>query len=824
MGLGACEHDGGPAHGRSVRRSAFRGTAALVLALATETAAQSANFSADLDAVLSPASPPPFASIAPEASGRLYLGVELNGQNSDVLIEAVADPATGQLAVVAEDLRSAGIRPPAGAQGLVPIDAIPGATVDIDLLAQMMRVSATDIALMPRILRPMPRAEILPAEPGYGLVLNYRLNADLGSGLFRARPGSGYLALDGRAFMPLGVLRTTAGISFTDFSPDDAKLRRFDTTFTVAIPKRNTLVVLGDMVTGGASWARPVRFGGIQIRRDFSMRDDIVTAPSLTFEGTAAVPSKVDVYVGSVRAFTGAVEPGPFVVTDLPFITSDGIAEVIIRDEAGSEQVTRVPFFASRDLLRSGMLDFALQLGRPRQNYGIENLAYGNTIAGVASLRYGFTDRITLEAHLEGNNDVLAGGLGLASVLFNRAEVSFAVGASRQGEARGMIAETRFRTSIRGLNFNMSSRRTFGDFRDLAYASGVDMLGPGATAEEAFALRPANVLDVVSIGIPLFDKASFGVSFINYERGDTRDRILSASYSHQLGQRGASLDLSGFRAFGSDGGYGLSLGVSMQFGGARSGSFDVTRGSNGPSTRIGMARPLGNQTGDTGYSVTVSGTGADRSGDLRLAHNTRFGRAELWASSSGDRATAQAAFDGAFVVAGGGVFATSQIADAFAVVDVGLPGIGISLQNRPVAFTGTSGRAIVPGLRSYRRNRIAIELNDDLPLDLGITATARDVVPALNAGVVLDFGASAGRSALVVLRNSGGAYLEAGSVAVLNGGEEAFVGYDGLVWFTELRRENTVTVHTSDRTCTARFVFSHRPGEQQIIDPVECSP
>lgn len=77
---------------------------------------------------------------------------------------------------------------------------------------------------------------------------------------------------------------------------------------------------------------RPVRLGGVQIRRDFSLRDDVVSSLLLSYPGTAAVPCTIDVYVDNVRAYSGAVPSGPFNLSNVPMVTTAGEANFVLRD------------------------------------------------------------------------------------------------------------------------------------------------------------------------------------------------------------------------------------------------------------------------------------------------------------------------------------------------------------------------------------------------------------------------------------------------------------------------------------------------------------
>ena len=82
---------------------------------------------------------------------------------------------------------------------------------------------------------------------------------------------------------------------------------------------------------------------------------------------------------------------------------------------------------------------------------------------------------------------------------------------------------------------------------------------------------------------------------------------------------------------------------------------------------------------------------------------------------------------GSLSVVDGGLFASNTIYDSFAVVDTdGLAHIRVLNENRLVGRTNAAGRLLVPDLRSFDVNRLAIEPTD-IPQDTSIDATTREV-------------------------------------------------------------------------------------------------
>ena len=85
---------------------------------------------------------------------------------------------------------------------------------------------------------------------------------------------------------------------------------------------------------------------------------------------------------------------------------------------------------------------------------------------------------------------------------------------------------------------------------------------------------------------------------------------------------------------------------------------------------------------------------------MRGTYQSRIGRAELVLNKAQQRVTARASLEGALVFAGGGLFASPPIQDAFAVVKLGVPQVPVQLNNREAARTGLFGRALLPDLQS----------------------------------------------------------------------------------------------------------------------------
>lgn len=477
----------------------------------------------------------------PGADEALFLLVSINGRDTGLVAEFAQGLQSQRISAQREELEGIGIAAPPRLGRTVFLDQIPGLSFVYDAPSQVLHITARGAALIPVEISAVPQQHLPEAQAGLGVALNYRVTANLGNDIFADgfRPRDAFASLDLRAFTPIGVLTTTGSVSSGLDDPGSAVFERYDTFFTVSRPGRMMTLTAGDFTTSGPAWARPVRLGGLQIRRDFSLRDDVVTSPLLSFSGSPAVPSSIEVYVDNVRAYSGAVASGPFNLSNVPMITSAGEAVFVLRDAAGNEQTTMVPFFATQNLLTGGMLDYSLEAGRTRLPYGDGRSSYGQGTALAVSLRYGVSDRLTVETRAEALGALTMAGLGVHTVLFNRAEVSLAGGASVNGADTGSFVFGALRTELGGVGVRLSTRRTFDTFQDLASAASHEWSDESLHSSGLAAFGPVTALDALALTFPLSDGgSSLGVSLINSERADLTNTILSASYSRQLPWRG----------------------------------------------------------------------------------------------------------------------------------------------------------------------------------------------------------------------------------------------------------------------------------------------
>lgn len=760
----------------------------------------------------------------------LQLEVFINGASRE-LIAAFHQDADGALAIAPDQLRNVGIYPAREAMrpdGLVDIARLPGVTYEYDEASQSIHFNVQFDSLSARVINAHEgtgKERVPEARSGLGGLVNYSLYASTGGGeienIWNFEGVSGWF--EGRLFSPLGVLTNSY---VARFSPNDRyHSTRLNTTWAYSNPKWMTTFRAGDVITGGLNWTRPTRLGGIQIQRNFGLRPDLVTMPLPELSGSAAVPSTVDVYVNNARRISQQVPAGPFQITNLPVVTGNGTARVVVRDALGRETVSVTPFFASSALLAPGFWDYSAEAGFARRFYGVESNDYDERFMASGTLRYGVSDWLTLEAHAEGGGGLVNGGAGAVFGLGPYGVGSFAAAASTYEGLTGFQIAGSVEFDLGGyLHVFARTQRTFDNYFDIAAVTAEPLSSP-STGSGFISAAPPRALDQVSLSVPLkFDPATLNFSYTNLETFEgERSQILGLSFNRQIGR--ASVFATAFTDLEVEDSFGIFAGLSIPLGGDIYASSGITSDADGIVVTADMIKPESREIGSFGWRLRDT-EGAYTNRSASVSYRSRVARFKFSAEQYDDLYRAAGQIDGAIVFAGQDVFFSNRIDDAFAIVETGAPGVEVEYENGPIGRTNSRGKLLVTDLRSYEKNRISIDPTD-LPVNATISGTREIAVPADRSGMVVKFDVDTKpQAALVTLRDENGAYLQPGASGVLkNTGENFVIGYDGQAYITGLGSKNRVVVDQPGRDrCAAEFSFRPHKGQQVSIPDAVCRP
>jgi outer membrane usher protein len=760
-----------------------------------------------------------------QANETLELAVVVNGAPTGKIGEFVVQG--NSLFARSEELSRLGFHLPngPGPNGLVILTGLSGLTTRIDQGSQTLYVIATPQFIAPTVVGDQP-ADDFAIESGSGAVVNYDI---VGMSADGRRTASGLL--DARAFSPYGVVSSGLLVSSSPESSrnngERARAVRLDTTYVYSDPGTLRRYRLGDFITSGLPWTRPVRFGGAQVNSDFSMRPDLITFPVPQISGVAAVPSTVDVLVNGSRVLSGDIPAGPFEVPQVPIASGSGTVTTTITDAIGRQVVTQLPFYASSALLAPKLQTYSAEVGFVRRNWSVRSNDY-ESAAAVITYRRGISSFLTLETHAEATNGVKMVGIGEVMNLNNFALLNLAAAESSfEGHSGGQVAAGIQRiTPIYSLGGSVTvANRRFGD---IAAANG----DPVST----FQLN-------VNASVSLSSFGSLGIAYAEVRRAaqprlapstpspNTFDfaepehsRILTASYSRQFGRVAAYANA--FRDFGEKKGTHVMVGLTLPLGRRTTTSVSAQESHGARSAQADVDRPA-IVPGDWGFRtfVSASGAGDAMSGHefAQLTYKAGFGQIFTGVDHVAGHTVVQTEMRGALALADHGLFAANRIDDSFAIVDTETAGIRVRQENRDVGRTDSHGRLLVPDLRSFEMNQLSIEPLD-APVDAEVTVTNKSVRPQDRSGVVVKFPVKVDHGALLSLVDGNGKPLPVGSSATLeSSGAAAPVGYGGETYVVGLRSRNHVVVDLPDGgRCAVLFEFKAAANQIPTVGPLTC--
>ncbi|MBD3814706.1 MAG: fimbria/pilus outer membrane usher protein, partial [Betaproteobacteria bacterium] len=359
--------------------------------------------------------------------------------------------------------------------------------------------------------------------------------------------------------------------------------------------------------------------------------------------------------------------------------------------------------------------------GFARRGFGTGTDEYDRRLVGFVSARYGLSDRLTVEAHAEGGGGLMNGGLGFAFPFAGMGLASLSASASTGPDGTGYQASAGLELAIAGWTLRGYTQRAFGPYEDLA---ALTALRTGHDPHRHFSAGVPRALDQLAASIPLpVSGSAMSLSFTHLKdaRHET-NRILGLTYTQRLSRRG-NFFASGFLNMGQKSRFGLFAGISFSLDGGVTASSGFEQGRDGGRLVSRLSRQEAADAHGFGWQL-VSAEGRRPERSATLTHRGRYGRGEATLREHGGDFGLSGQFEGAVAIAGGGVFVTRRLEDAFAVVDAGMPGIPIHHQNRLVGYTNAQGRLLLPDLVAFEDNTISIDPRG-LPIDVALAGIIR---------------------------------------------------------------------------------------------------
>jgi outer membrane usher protein len=732
----------------------------------------------------------------------VWLAVSLNGQQSDD-IALFLRTRTGRILAPASQVKAWRLRAPSQAvmthegEQYIALDALAGLSYSIDEEKQILVIKAparlfesVALTFSNKDAAPLPKSPV-------GAFLNYDL---VGSHVNSQTALAA--SLEASVFGPAG-----AGVTEYLLRHQDQQTRtiRLASTWTIDHPETASSLRFGDSITGLSAWGGAVRFGGVQWASNYATRPGFITMPLPGIGGESALPSTVDVYVNNMLRLQNSLPSGPFHVADVPIITGEGDVRIVVRDLLGRQQVIDQPYYASPELLRSGLQEYSLETGFIRDNFTLASNDYGRPLV-VATDRVGLTDQLTGEVHGELLSEQQTVGFSGSALVGTFGVLDASIAGSHSRDGNGELLGLGFQRSARGFSLGAN----------LQYASR-QFIRVGVLPQQP-TTRLASQL-FASAGLGRYGSLSISRTHSEYYAGHTLD-ILSARHSINIGWLGY-LSFSVVRTVASTRDTTIALTLTHSINARTSLTSTTTSETGGTTTELDLQRNLPAGRG-LGYRL-IADAGAFQAVDGTLDLQGDTGAYEIEAREQSGSTQAQVAATGGIALLGGHVFPTRTIEDSFAVVQVGTEsGVRVYRENQLVGQTNSAGYVLVPGLRAYQDNAIGIE-QADIPLDRTVNTVQSQAVPYFRSGVLVSFPIEHPNGALLTVQLDTGKPLPPGAVVRVAGVEEEFpTGMNGEVYVTGLKEHNDLRAEWAGGVCS--FALGYEPSTDPLprLGPFIC--
>ncbi len=587
---------------------------------------------------------------------------------------------------------------------------------------------------------------------------------------------------------------------------DQSKAIRLDTFWFYESPDNMHRIRLGDSITRATLWSGAARFIGIKFARDFTVQPGFITSPRPSISGTAAVPSAVDVFVNNVKVQSGQTPPGNFFLENIPVINGAGIVELQMRDITGNVNVIHVPYYASESLLKTGLDDYALDIGKTREFYGIKSNSYRNYFAS-GIYRYGVTNYYTAGIYGQIMEKLKMASFDNAFLVGNYGTINLSLAGSQKFNKSGNLVSVGFQRqsdiSFGGL-ITINSRH-FGDVSTFPHSY--------------FSQRNTRAYMGTSLG----NYGAINTSFtLTRDRKKYQTKLLDIAYQKQL-LPSTNLLISAGRNFGDQKYTFAFLSINVDLGDSRSASVSVEKHNNKYREVLDYSKNSGTING-LDYRLQVAHEyNPELHAEARYSNKyaDTTGRVSKYRHFSQYYANAQ----GSAFVANNDIYFSRPIAGCIAVIKVDdYEGINVYKDNHHIGQTNEGGMVAIYGIQSYTPSTIRVNTTD-LPIHAKIDTHERTVYCKSNNIIFVPFGVKKSKVMTFHLIDDNGNYIQS-STKVQVGNKEAFTGYHGMVFLDDISNLDTMDGKACKNDSCCNFSLSiPDDGESEYINlgDVKCT-
>ncbi|MBC3954225.1 fimbria/pilus outer membrane usher protein [Pseudomonas triticifolii] len=615
------------------------------------------------------------------------------------------------------------------------MQTVPGSQIEFDGSKLHLAISIPQIAMRRDAI-----GRIDPALWDYGInaaFLSYQASAQQSTGRAAGRRNSADLYLN--TGINLGAWRLRSNQSIRH---DEEGRREWTRAYAYAqrdIPGTHANLTVGETYTSGDVF-RSLPIKGALIRTDQEMLPDTLQGYAPVVRGVAQSRAKLEVLQNGYPIYSTYVSAGPYEIDDLT-TAGNGELEIVLTEADGQVRRFTQAYATINNLLREGVWKYSAALGRYN---GLDTAEQPWLWQGTLAL--GTAWNSTLYTGLMASDFYRATALGvsrdmgsLGAVAFDLTHSSADIDKPGQRSVQGLSHAIKYgkafatNTNLRFAGYRYSTEG-YRDFDEAVRQRSDDSMFKGSRRSRLEASIHQRVGTRSSVSLTLSQQ-----DYWNSNREQRQFQFnVNTQHAGITYNLYASQSLSDGRSRDNSRQVGLSVSMPLDLGHSSNVTFDVQNSGNRQSQRASLSGSLDDNR--LSYRTSLSNdNGQQQSAGVAIGYQTAFGGIGAGLTQGTDYRSASVTANGAVLLHGDGIELGPNLGDTIALVQVPETS-DVGIMNATGVKTDRRGYALVPYLRPYRYNQIALQTNDlgpEVEIDNGST----QVLPARGAVVKATFAA-----------------------------------------------------------------------------------
>lgn len=604
-------------------------------------------------------------------------------------------------------------------------------------------------------------------------------------------------------------------------TPAGEFFNRLSTNIDFEIPSNMTRLTLGDTTTVFNPLINSLRFAGLSWGTNYTERPNFIYWNTPALQGSARLPSTVDLYINGVSIYSQKVSPGEFNLQTGAQIQQAGNAQIVVEDVLGNRSVQSFPILVTNRLLRPDLSEYNISLGKLRYNYNIKSDDYRDFFSNFY-YRRGLSNVTTLGSNFLYSDKIQNLGLMWTQAISHYVVLDSIVQASHH--------DNQFNYS-----YGLSASKDFGRFSLGASSKYTErnfkFLGDDLNEVSVYPKFEHLIYGGMS-NVPVLENIFFNYAEQNYHKGSiiTEDnfaflqedrKTFSIGFNRRLGRK-ATLGLSYYNSFGEERDASAILTFSYSFDDNKAIYFSHATDDN---TKLQFVKSNASQVGFE-YEAGVNRRNEENFYNLKGRLKTNVGDLNFYHIEGEHDGESQLNYRGGMVWLQNSLSFTKLVDNAFSIVSVGdYEDVDILRSLSVVNKTNKKGYAFIHDIIPYVNYDIGFDQNQ-LPIEDKIPYLSKKLTAFNQRGYIINFPVFHAKQVTVRPLDINNKTFIAGSELHIDndGGEVYPISSDGTVTLYGLiPKTYNVKIKTNDsKTCSAQLMVTENPNTADKVVNLNC--